>query len=157
MSIPIPDPDPALVDVLWALFASTNDVASDVVPVDVFSFGDSQELADSLLALVTDGPKRATAGAIVDYEAEGIELPRVGDFAVVCDGNGIPQAVIETTDVLVGPLSSVDDVFAWEEGEGDRTRPDWLRSHTAFFRRSFARLDIARGATDYVSLSKRMS
>ncbi len=50
--------------------------------------------------------------------------------------------MIETTEVRIGPLSSVDAAFAWDEGEGDRTRPDWLRSHSAFFRRSYDRLGL---------------
>ena len=35
----------------------------------------------------------------------------------------------------VGPLSSVDDRFAWDEGEGDRIRGSWLADHERFFRR----------------------
>jgi uncharacterized protein YhfF len=41
------------------------------------------------------------------------------------------------------PLSSVDDGFAWDEGEGDRTRPDWLRGHEAYFRRVLPGLGVA--------------
>ena len=37
--------------------------------------------------------------------------------------------------ILPGPLSSVDDRFAWDEGEGDRTRAWWLDAHTRFFSR----------------------
>ena len=44
--------------------------------------------------------------------------------------------MIETTDVRVGPLGSVDEEFAWDEGEGDRTRDDWLRMHVALLRPS---------------------
>ena len=50
-------------------------------------------------------------------------------------GDGQPLAVVRTTDVRVGPLSSVDDRFAWDEGEGDRTRAWWLDAHTRFFSR----------------------
>ena len=46
-----------------------------------------------------------------------------------------PLAIVRTTDVRVGPLSSVDDRFAWDEGEGDRTRAWWLDAHTRFFSR----------------------
>jgi hypothetical protein len=35
----------------------------------------------------------------------------------------------------IGPLSSVDAAFAWDEGEGDRTLVSWLHDHEAFFRR----------------------
>ncbi len=46
--------------------------------------------------------------------------------------------VIRTTDVRVGSLSSVDEQFAWDEGEGERTRQWWLAAHRRYFRRTFA-------------------
>jgi len=30
-------------------------------------------------------------------------------------------------------LVTVDDAFAWDEGEGDRTRRDWLAMHVRYF------------------------
>ena len=44
-------------------------------------------------------------------------------------------AVVRTPDVRFGPLSSVDDQFAWDEGEGDRSRAFWLDAHTNAFAR----------------------
>lgn len=104
--------------------------------IDVDCFGDNVELADELIDLVMAGTKRATAGSVAEFEADGTPLPTVGDLWIACDGSGRPRVVIETTEVRVGPLSSVDDAFAWDEGEGDRTRADWLRSHTDFFSRT---------------------
>ncbi len=103
---------------------------------DVFQFGDSAEMADRLLALVVEGPKRATASCRLVYADDGDDLPEVGDLIVVCDGRGQPRVVIETTDVRVGSLVSVDDQFAWDEGEGDRTRDDWLEMHSRYFARA---------------------
>ena len=65
-------------------------------------------------------------------------VPEVGDRCVLLAGDGQPLAVVRTTDVRVGPLSSVDDAFAWDEGEGDRSRAYWLDAHTRFFRRQCA-------------------
>jgi uncharacterized protein YhfF len=62
-------------------------------------------------------------------------LPIVGVASIATDGQGIPRAVLRTTEVRIGPLHSVDDSFAWDEGEGDRTRTDWLDMHTRFFQR----------------------
>ena len=31
------------------------------------------------------------------------------------------------------PLNQVDNAFAWDEGEGDRTRRDWLEMHVRYF------------------------
>lgn len=112
------------------------------VPTSVWFFGDSAELADELLDLVLHGPKRATAAALVEYELEGELIPQVGDLGVVTDFAGTPRALLRTTDVRGGPLSSVDEAFAWDEGEGDRTRDWWLRAHTAYFERALPPLGL---------------
>jgi len=61
----------------------------------------------------------------------------------VLGGDGRPLAVVYTTEVRVGPLSSVDDRFAWDEGEGDRTRAWWLDAHTRYFTRQCAAMGLA--------------
>ena len=101
----------------------------------VEQFGDSPELADDLLALVLAGTKRATAGLVADFAADGTPLPQPGDHWVVLDGRGAPAAVLRTTEARTGLLDGVDDAFAFDEGEGDRTRDDWLRGHRAYFSR----------------------
>ncbi|HSK91707.1 MAG TPA: GNAT family N-acetyltransferase [Euzebyales bacterium] len=100
----------------------------------VFAFGDSEEMADRLLGWVLHGAKRATAGLLADY-GDDEPLPQVGDRWGLLDGRGAPQAVVETVEVRVGPVASVDPAFAWDEGENDRTREGWLADHRAFFRR----------------------
>lgn len=112
-------------------------------PVDVFCFGDSPEMADELAALVLAGTKRATAGLLADHEDEGTAVPAAGDHCVVHLGDGRPCAVIRSTEVRVGPLSSVDAAFAWDEGEGDRSLAYWQAAHERFFRRRCAALGLA--------------
>jgi uncharacterized protein YhfF len=111
-------------------------------PVDeelaVERFGDTASLADDLLRLVLTGRKRATAGLVADFLADGEPLPRIGGHWVVCDGSGVPRCVLRTTELRLGPSSSVDDAFAWDEGEDDRTRDSWLREHERYFRRTQA-------------------
>ena len=62
---------------------------------------------------------------------------------MACDGAGTPRCVLRSTDLRLGPLASVDDAFAWDEGEGDRTRAGWLGGHLAYFTRT----QTARGET----------
>ena len=111
-------------------------------PVDeelaVERFGDSVALADELIGLVLAGTKRATAGLVADFAADGEPLPRIGGHWVACDGAGAPRCVLRSVDLRLGPLASVDDAFAWDEGEGDRTRDSWLREHERYFRRTQA-------------------
>lgn len=125
--------DQAAVEAMWASYVA--DSGYDGPLVTAFAFGDSAEMADELGLLVLHGPKRATAELVQAFAAQGEPLPRAGDRCVVLGGDGQPLAVVRTTDVRVGPLSSVDDRFAWDEGEGDRTRAWWLDAHTRFFSR----------------------
>ena len=104
-------------------------------PTDVFAFGDGPAMADELAGLVIEGPKRATVAALAEFEHESVEPPRPGGLSIVLDGSARPRVLIRTTEVRVGPLDSVDDAFAWDEGEDDRTRDTWLAGHERFFRR----------------------
>ena len=125
---------------MWASYVA--DGGYDGPLVMAFGFGDSAEMADELGLLVLHGPKRATAGLVQAFVAEDEPLPRVGDRCLVLGGDGRPLAIVCTTDVRVGPLSSVDDRFAWDEGEGDRTRAWWLDAHTRFFTRQCAAMGL---------------
>jgi uncharacterized protein YhfF len=62
-------------------------------------------------------------------------LPQPGTIWIVTDGTGRARAVLRTTEVRIGPRTSVDGPFAWDEGEGQRTREWWLAAHQEFFRR----------------------
>ncbi len=139
---PLGPRDPALDAAFWNRFldAAGLDAATSAPPS--WPFGDSVELADELIELVLHGPKRATAGSVAEYEHDGDPIPRPGDLSIVTDGSMRPRAVLETVDVRVGPLSSVDDRFAWDEGEGDRARAWWLDAHTRYFRRVFGGLGL---------------
>ncbi|GAB3595539.1 ASCH domain-containing protein [Angustibacter peucedani] len=128
--------DHSAVDAMWTSYVAAS--GYDGPLVTSFAFGDSAEMADELGLLVLHGPKRATAGLLQEFVAGDEPLPRVGDRCAVLAGDGRPLAVVRTTDVRVGPLSSVDDRFAWDEGEGDRTRAWWLEAHTGYFSRQCA-------------------
>jgi putative acetyltransferase len=105
-------------------------------------FGDSVRMASELATLVVHGPKRATASDYASYAREGISVPEEGGLWIVLDGVANPCALLETTEVRIGSLQSVDDAFAWDEAEGDRTRDWWLDAHSRFFER-----DLPSGET----------
>ena len=59
---------------------------------------------------------------------------------MVAFGDG-PAMATELADLTVagtGPLNSVDERFAWDEGGGERTREWWLSAHRRFFGRRAA-------------------
>jgi uncharacterized protein YhfF len=127
------------VQTFWAAYRSASGLDHD--RYDVVAFGDNPRMADELANLVLHGSKRATAGLLRDIGPGGETMPAVGEHVVLVDGMGRPRCIWRTTDVAVKPLIEVDDSFAWDEGEGDRTRDDWLRGH----RRYFSRQAVRRG------------
>lgn len=99
-----------------------------------FSFGDSPELADELLALVLAGKKTATCGALRDYGVDGEPMPEIGRRDVVLDGAGRPAAIIETVELTRHRFDDVPEAFALAEGEGDYA--EWRAGHIAYFNRN---------------------
>ena len=99
--------------------------------MESFSFGDSPELADELLALVLIGKKTATCWAA----SEGDKGVVPGKRWIVKDGQGLASAILETVELERRRFGEVDAAFAHDEGEGNRSLADWRRMHTAYFTR----------------------
>ena len=129
-------------DAFWQAFRRYAGLDHDNYVVG--SFGDSPEMATELADLVIAGIKRATASLVQDYGAGREPIPKPGDFVMMLDGEGRPRFIWRTTEVTIKPLSQVDEAFAWDEGEGDRTREWWLDAHRRYFARQAMRerLDI---------------
>jgi uncharacterized protein YhfF len=98
--------------------------------LETFTFGDGPKLAEWLATLVLDGRKTATSWAASD----GM-LTEVGKVMVMLDGAGTPRAVIETMELTECRFDEVDELFAFEEGEGDRTLSYWRDAHQRYFTR----------------------
>ena len=130
--------------VMWQAYTEAHPEAVRAAPEHtVERFGDSDALADELLAYVLDGPKRATAALVDDFVAEAEPLPRVGSHWIACDGSGRPRVVIRSIELRVATFDDVDAAFAHDEGEDDRTLESWRANH----RRYWERTCTARGAT----------
>jgi len=130
------------VEQMWEAFLEARpDLAP---PGDAFSawhFCDNQADADELAELVLSGQKRATAGALWSYEAEGEPVPQVGDLSLITYWDGRACCVIRATDVEVVAFDSVSAEFAADEGEGDGSLAYWREVHRAAFGREFAGTD----------------
>jgi uncharacterized protein YhfF len=127
---------PPEIEAYWAAFRAAEGLDHDrYVAVEM---GDSPALADELVNLMLAGRKRATAALTRDFDGEE-PLPKVGDYVVVVDGAGAPRCIWRTTEVTIKALIEVDDAFAWDEGEGDRSRTFWLDAHRRYFARQAAR------------------
>jgi uncharacterized protein YhfF/RimJ/RimL family protein N-acetyltransferase len=129
-----------LIEAFWSEFVAATGIDG---PYEAWAFGDASldDMATELALLVRDGPKRATAGLAAEYEAENESVPMVGDLSLILDGQGEPVCVIRTTQVEVRRFGDVDEAFAWDEGEGERTLAWWRRAHVRFFERFGNRVD----------------
>ena len=107
---------------------------------EAWHFGDSPELADQLLELVLEGKKTATCGALWHVEADGEPVPKPGDLSIILDGSGEPRCVLETTEIRIMPMNEVDEQFAYDEGEGDRSWEYWYAAHECFFGRTLPQI-----------------
>lgn len=113
------------------------------ISFDHFHFGDSADLANSLADEVSHGAKRATAGLVAEMDADGEQRTKAGDYWIVVDGAGEPRLVIQSREVRIASFRTVDEAFAWDEGEGDRSLIWWRDAHLEYFRRSCRRIGIA--------------
>ena len=97
---------------------------------EITDFGNTKELADSIGALVQSGIKTTTSMLLWELEKGDEKYPFVGEIDVVTGGNGEPLYIIELTDVEVRPFNVIDETFAYDYGEGERTLAWW---HTAMW------------------------
>ena len=126
-------PTPAI-NAFWKRFVKSQGIDNRPCPV-AFYFCDNRHDADSCAALVVAGIKQATAPSQWWFDKHKQSLPRIGEYFVVTNWNGEPQAVIQTTAVLIVPFGQVDAAFAYAEGEGDRSLAEWRRVHRSYYTR----------------------
>ena len=124
-------------DAFWQAFRRHAGLDHDSYVVG--SFGDSPEMATELADPVIAGIKRATASLARDFGDGREAMPKPGDFVMMLDGEGRLRFIWRTTEVTIKPLSQVDEAFAWDEGEGDRSRKWWLDAHRRYFSRQARR------------------
>jgi uncharacterized protein YhfF len=136
-SVTEPDETPAA---MWAAYCAATETPVDT-PHEVDGFGASP---DELLALVLAGTKRATASLFAEYTGPDGDEPLVapGHLWLVTDEAGRARCIVQTTEVRVGPMNTVDEQFAYDEGEGDRSLEYWTRVHSSYFRRRCAQLRV---------------
>jgi uncharacterized protein YhfF len=101
----------------------------------VDDFADTPEAATKVGKLVRDGIKTTTSSLLWGLEHAAEPLPKVGDISVVVDGNGSPLCVTEMMEVEIRPFNMVDEQFAFEYGEGERTLAYWLSDNWDFHSR----------------------
>lgn len=125
------------IETFWQSYLSTlsetDQMNTRTYPVD--QFADTPEAATEVGKLVRDSVKTTTSSLVWGLEHIREPLPKVGNIDIIVDGNGEPLCIIELTEVEIKPFNTVDEKFAFEYGEGDRTLAHWLRDTWDFHSR----------------------
>ena len=117
----------------------------------VDSFADTPEAATKVGKLVRDGIKTTTSSLVWGLKHIGEPLPHVGEIDLIVDGDGEPLCIIELTEVEIKPFNSVDEQFAYEYGEGERTLEYWLSDNWDYLSRWCA--EIGREPSETMPLA----
>jgi uncharacterized protein YhfF len=100
---------------------------------DSWHFGDTEALANELSELVRTGRKTSTSSLVWTHEEKGWKMPVVGDHVVVTTWDGKPSCIIEITEVAIRPFGEIDERFAHDYGEGDRTLRWWREAMWEYY------------------------
>ena len=95
---------------------------------EAFQFGRGREMVTQLTRLVLDGVKTATSDLLWHLEFQRKPLWAPGDEHVVFNAEWQPVCVIRTTELRIRRFNELDEAFARDYGEGDRTLK-WLSEH----------------------------
>ncbi len=98
-------------------------------------FGTPGESRQRLVDFVIHGNKRATAGLLSEYEAEGEDVEHVGEMLAMVDNDGRHVATLKVTRAEVVRFGDVPDEFALAEAEGDLDAADFRASHSEYWTR----------------------
>lgn len=93
-----------------------------------FAFGANSHDANVLSDLVNRGIKTATTSIYSTQE----DVPVVGMYAIVLNGQNEPVCVVQNETVEIMPFKNVSAKHAYLEGEGDRSYESWRQVHQIF-------------------------
>lgn len=116
--------DSEQVQAFWARFVASDAGAAypDPMLYDTFSIGSDTDSANAGATLILGGTKTATSSLPSEY-GDHQPPPFAGALSIVLDGSKNAVAVVETTEVEQKQLGDLDDGFAWDYGEWDRSLP----------------------------------
>jgi uncharacterized protein YhfF len=124
------------VEGFWQVYLNTLPPgSSSTTTYQSWYFGSTKEMAAQLGDLVRKGVKTATCSLLWEHELGGEPLPQMGDLSIITDWDGHPLCIIETVEVQVRAFRDVDEQFAFDEGEGDRSLASWRADHWSYFSR----------------------
>ena len=88
---------------------------------EVFSFGNTDIMADEWVQLVKAEKKTATSSVFCFYEMEGAALPQGGKLSILCNSKNEAECIMLTTKVYKTSANLFSEEQAYKEGEGNQS------------------------------------
>jgi uncharacterized protein YhfF len=89
------------------------------------SWGNSDELADTIAALIHAGVKTTTSQLAWEREHSTDPVEQIGDKSIVLDSKQTPICIVQVTDIFIKPFNQADADFVYNYGEGSRDMDFW--------------------------------
>jgi len=118
--------DDTALEQFWNDFVRSHPFLHGLHYYEAFRFGNTEQMANELAALVLSGVKTATSSLLWTLEQEHQPVVQVGDYSIVTDWEHHQVCIIQTTEVNIIPFRDIDAQFAYDYGEGERTLA-WLK------------------------------
>lgn len=140
----------AEIEQLWNDYVQSHPYLQEQRYFEAFRFGNTEQMANELAALVVSGVKTATSGLLWALEQEQQPVVQIGDYSIVTGWEHRPVCIIQTTEVNIVPFKDIDAQFAYDYGEGDRTLAWWKQDMWDYYVQECVR--IGRQATQEMPL-----
>src|SRR6266516_2393140 len=140
----------AEIEQLWNNYVQSHPYLQEQGYYEAFRFGNTEQMANELAALVVRGVKTATSCLLWELEQEQRPEVQVGDYSIVTDWEHRPVCIIQTTEVNLVPFKDIDAQFAYDYGEGDRTLAWWKQEMWDYYVQECA--SMGRQATQEMPL-----
>jgi uncharacterized protein YhfF len=103
------------------------------VSFKVRTFGGSNAMADTLIALIQKGEKTGTFALESEFVADPAAIPRVDDHYVVTRFDATPVLIYRVTAVETLPFKDIDERHTQVEGAGARALDVWRKIHWEYW------------------------
>ena len=114
------------IDTFWNQYLLTLPEAErHLTYYEAASWGNSDELADRIAALVLSGVKTTTSRLEWERAKSNDPVEKIGDKSIVLDAKQGPVCIIEVVDIFMKPFDQVDAAFVYQYGEGSRDMGFW--------------------------------
>ena len=125
---------------LWGDFLDAHlEFASERAP-KVIHLYDNQTDADTAADLVCREIKRARTLSLKGMQLRHEKLPKIGDFYVLTDWQGMAKCILRTRSVKLLPYFAIREDHARLEGEGDKSLAHWKKLHWEHLQRELGPL-----------------